>query len=210
MRVMAMDINRKATRMFLLAFVGVFTIALAFSCFSSKKDESAQKSDINGGFEEQEGTLGHPRGWIATRLPETVDHVDFQWDGQIMHSGRRSVSIDIKPSHPLDTIAYNWTRLVTDFEVDSVYELTGWIKTQNLKETAFIVAQFWDSSRVGLVGMATTQNVSPVVGTEDWTMVKTEFQVPENTAIIRIRAGIATPANIGGKVWFDDIDIAKK
>ena len=58
-----------------------------------------------------------------------------------------------------------------------------------------------------MLGFATTQRDYPVSGTSDWTKVRTAFTVPEGTAEVRIRAGIAVPENIGGKVWFDDIDI---
>lgn len=190
--------------LFSMIILSVFfcsTILLLNGCNSQEK-----VTDINGGFEQKSAMFFEPDGWYATRLPNTKDMVEFAWDSTEKHSGIYSVSIEIDTSHIQERIAYNWTRIYPDFEVGETYTLTGWVKARDLNGSAFIVVQCWgDNSK--FIKLFTTEFESPVLGTKDWTMVKTVITVPEETIELRIRAGIATPQNIGGKVWFDDIVI---
>ena len=163
-------------------------------------------SDLNGGFEINPDQYGNPNSWFATRIPKTSEYVKFEWDSTMSHSGSFSVSLAIDSTHPQDQIAYNWTRLVDNFKIGEEYTISGWIKTEDLTQTAWIVIQCWDANR-NLIGFATNQNSQPVKGTSDWTLVETDFTVPDGTEQVRIRAGIASPINNGGKVWFDDISI---
>ncbi|MCD6162131.1 MAG: hypothetical protein J7K40_06930 [candidate division Zixibacteria bacterium] len=89
----------------------------------------------NGGFENKSTANNDPNGWFATRVPQTAEHVLFDRDSEIVHSGSYSVSIEIKDSHPEDTIAYNWMHSIEKFEIGKAYQLNGWIKTKDLKKT---------------------------------------------------------------------------
>jgi hypothetical protein len=86
----------------------------------------------------------------------------------------------------------------------------GWLKTKNLKAPGFICVQSWDEARKEMLGFATTQADYPITGTTEWTEVKTILSVPEGTAMVVVRAGIAAPENNGGKIWIDDITIEKE
>lgn len=180
----------------------LFTIILLLCSCGGKKIAT----DINGGFELKSAMFFEPDGWYATRLPNTKDMVEFVWDSTEKHSGSYSVSIAIDSTHIEDRIAYNWTRTIPGFEVGDTYTLTGWVKAQDLNGSAFIVVQCWGDNN-NFIKLFTTEIECPVLGTKDWTMVKTVITVPEGTAELRIRAGISTPQNIGGKAWFDDITI---
>lgn len=160
------------------------------------------QNNFNGEFE----INPEQNGWFATRVPQTNDFVKFEWDSTENHSGKYSVSISIDSMHPQDVIAYNWTSTYDNFRIGNKYLFSGWIKTLNCKETAWIVVQCWDGNNKK-IGFASTQNSHPVKGTTDWTLVKSDFTVPDGTKEVRIRAGIASPGNNGGKVWFDDITI---
>ena len=164
------------------------------------------QDNFNGGFETKSLFKNEPVSWFATRLPQTKDFVVFEWDSTEHLSGKYSVSISIKQNHPQDQVAYNWTRTFEEFKVGQKYELSGWIKTKDIKETAWIVVQFWGENQKWL-GMNKNQSLQPVKGTTDWTLIKYEFTVPVETEEVRIRAGISSPMNNGGKVWFDDIKI---
>ncbi|MBC8179645.1 hypothetical protein H8E88_00835 [candidate division KSB1 bacterium] len=174
---------------------------IMFSCQSN-----SGQNNFNGDFEVNPEQYGDPNGWFATRVPQTKEYVHFAWDSTENHSGSYSVSIAIDSTHPQDPIAYNWTRTFADFIIDKQYSISGWIKTMNLNETAWIVVQCWDENQK-IIGFSTNQNSHPVQGTTDWTLVKTDFTVPDGTKEVRIRAGITSPKNNGGKVWFDDIKI---
>jgi len=97
--------------------------------------------------------------------------------------------------------------VVRGFQEGKSYELTGWVRAEHLKGTAYICVYCLDTQRSEMLDFATTSLTYPVSGTSGWTKVRTAFTVPKGTGEIRIRAGIEVPQNIGGKVWFDDIDI---
>ena len=115
----------------------------------------------------------------------------------------------IKESHPPAQVAYNWTTTVPQFERGAIYELRGWVKTENLGDSAWIAVQCWSKKEKKMLAFATTYGNVTVKGTSDWTEVSVMFQVPKKTKVVRIRAGIATNFNSGGKAWFDDVEIRK-
>jgi hypothetical protein len=91
--------------------------------------------------------------------------------------------------------------------VGKSYELSGWVRAESLSGPAWIVVQCWNDAKDEMLAFATTQKDYPIMGTSDWAQVKTVFNVAAGTAEVRIRAGIATPENRGGRVWFDDLRI---
>lgn len=163
----------------------------------------------NGGFEPQSALEKRPGDWYATELPHTKEFVSFEWDERVVHTGKRSVSIAIASSHPDEVIAYNWTKAVPACQVGKSYELSGWVRAENLSGPAWIVVQCWNDAKDEMLGFATTQKDHPIMGTSDWTQVKTVFTVPAGTEEVIIRAGIATPENRGGRVWFDDLRVGE-
>ena len=195
-------LKRKNIFLRVLFMSSLFTIiSLILGC-----QGTSTKNNFNGGFEIKSPVQNEPAGWFATRVPQTKDFVVFAWDSTEHHSGSHSVSIAMDSTHPQEVIAYNWTRTFDDFTIGKKYVISGWIKAKNLKETAWIVVQCWDDNRK-IIGFASNQYSHPVKGTNDWTLVKSDFTVPEGTIEVRIRAGIASPQDNGGKVWFDDIEI---
>ncbi len=151
-----------------------------------------------------------PDGWYATVITETASYVTFAWDTLQKHEGRRSIMIAIHPDHPGDTIAYNWTQAISaGFEPGHSYELGAWVKTTNVPETAWMLAQFWDATQTTFLGLATSQKEFILSGTGDWVRVTTSFQIPPSTGVVRLRAGIDAPVNTGGTVWFDDVTLRK-
>ena len=186
---------------FLFSSIFLTILISIFGC-----QNTSEQNNFNSDFEVNPEQYGNPNAWFATRIPQTKEYVHFAWDSTEHHSGSYSVSIAIDSTHSQDLIAYNWTRTFADFIIDKQYSISGWIKTMNLNETAWIVVQCWNAEKK-MIGFATTQNSHPVQGTTDWTLVKTDFTVPDGTKEVRIRAGIASLKNNGGKVWFDDIKI---
>lgn len=143
---------------------------------------------------------------VGTLVHQTKDYVAFAWDPAEYNSGSHSVSIAIDSGHPQDVIAYNWTRTFADFAAGKKYSIRGWIKAKNLKRTSWIVVQCRDANHK-IIGFATNQRTHPVLGTTDWSLVKSDFTVPDGTIEVRVRAVISSPGNNDGKVWFDDIKI---
>ena len=162
---------------------------------------------VSGDFERQTELQKSPNGWHPTVVPRLKDFVNFEWDDQVAYSGERSLSIAIDPAHPDDPVHYNWTAAVPACRAGGAYELSGWIKTENLAATAVIMVQFWNEEKSAMLGFATTQMDYPITGTSDWTQVGIVFTVAEGTAEVRVRAVVAAPDNNGGKAWFDDLRV---
>ena len=161
----------------------------------------------NGDFEQASPGMNGPEGWYATVLPETEQHVTFEWDDAVAHSGERCVSVAISDLHPEERVDYNWTQPVGGCRPGETYELRAWVKPENLRSSAFIVVQCWNVTLSEMLGYASTHQEMPVLGTTDWTPVRATFTVPEDTHEVRIRAGISCPMSKGGKAWFDDVKI---
>ena len=145
--------------------------------------------------------------WTATAVARTAKHVGFTWDERVTHGGERSVSIAIADSHPDEVIAYNWYGAMHGYEVGASYELSGWVKCENLNDTMWICVQCWNDGRNEMLEFASTQADYRITGTSDWTRVMTVFTVPPGTADVCVRAGIAAPGCRGGRAWFDDFSI---
>ncbi|UCG51641.1 MAG: hypothetical protein JSW58_15885 [Candidatus Latescibacterota bacterium] len=187
---------------FLVGIALTLSLIVVFGCTKSV--------DVlrDGGFETQAPDQAGPVGWSVTRVPHTKDFVAFAWDDRVSHTGTRSVSISIDESHPDDQIDYNWNRAVPECRPGKTYEVTGWVKAHNLKSTAFIVVQCWDNAFSKMLSFATTQQEFQITGTTDWVQVKITIGIPVETRRVMILAGIRAPDNRGGKVWFDDFQIA--
>ena len=162
----------------------------------------------NQGFESINSDSGLPDGWHPAHLARTKDFVSFSSTEEAAHSGRRAASLEIHQDHPEERVDYNWTRPIDGLKPGKPYLLSAWMKTENLKSPAFMMLQYWsEGEQPKMLGGARTETGFPVLGTTDWTHVATVFSVPEGVGQARIRAGISSKDNIGGKVWFDSIEI---
>ena len=162
-----------------------------------------------GGFETKPVNSSNQHAWSHTDNPKTRDFVQFEWDEEIFHNDEHSVSIAINADHPDDAAFYNWSRILSKFELAQTYELTGWIRTENLKGPAMLLAHCLDSETQEILNFSSTLKQFPMTGTMDWTEVGTVFTVPEGTDMVRIRAGMMNPQCRGGQVWFDDVEVRK-
>jgi beta-lactamase regulating signal transducer with metallopeptidase domain len=206
--------NNKGAKAWLddLSLVKVSRSANESSKNKSAKNEAGAALLANGGFEEIQENSGDPEAWFGTRIQQTAGHFVLA-SSSVAHSGKRSAVVEIGDSHPEQRVAYNWTAVAKGWQAGETYELSGWVKTENAKQTAFIMAQFWDEEtqekRGKMIGGATTQMASPIQGTTDWTRVSTRLKVPEGTKVVRIRAGLSSQDNRGAKAWFDDLSLVK-
>jgi hypothetical protein len=197
----------------LLVLAGLATIRLRAADESPSADaatEGAQAPLIpNGGFEEIRTETGDPVGWFGTRLPRTAGRFDLSIATAPAHNGQHSVMVSIGQNHPDERVDYNWTIDAQGWQAGETFELVGWIKVENATHPAVMMAQFLDEFGQRLLGAATTEKSSPIVGTADWTKVSTRFVVPEGTRIVRIRTGLSSQGNSGAKAWFDDLSLVK-
>jgi beta-lactamase regulating signal transducer with metallopeptidase domain len=161
----------------------------------------------NGSFENLQESSNDPQAWFATRVPHTAGHFQLASSSSVAHSGKRSAALQIGESHPDSPVHYNWTTDIKDCKPGETYVLSGWIKVENAKSPAFLMAQCLSEDGKRIVGYS--QRPCNVTGTADWTRVSTPVKVPEGAGIIRIRAGLTSKDNHGAKAWLDDISLVK-
>ena len=77
--------------------------------------------------------------------------------------------------------------------------LRGWIKTENVADSAFLRLYFMDSADQIL----RQPDSNKVSGTADWTEVQLPFTVPDGTAFIMIYLELTGT----GAAWFDDLEL---
>ncbi len=187
-----------------LACVYLILSIIIFSCSSTKVPDK-----INGGFETSSSDNEDPDGWFPNRLSTSNRNIEFKLDGETAHGGGKSISISISKSAGDKSNIYNWVKNIEGLETKSVYELSGWIKTNNVKNSPFIEIQCWNRKADKLIAKTSTTKLYPIMGTKNWQNVKFMFNVPAGTTKVLILAGLPGSGNNGGKVWFDDIQIKK-
>jgi len=143
----------------------------------------------NASFEEAEG--GRPAGW----QPHT-------WGGKAefgygLEGRKGSRGVWIGSQEGADA---GWTVKVP-VEPFSVYRLSGWIKTEDVRPT---------TGRGALLNLHNIQGVAtgPVRGTSDWTRVEVVFETA-NQDYVQVNClfggwGLAT-----GKAWYDDLKLQR-
>lgn len=186
-----------------LRFILEFVLLLVFIFACSSK---VALDSINGGFENSFDDTGNLDGWTSNQMPQTVKHAHLKVDDSVSHSGRKSVSIFISKTPQTNTV-YNWVRKVEGLKPGYVYELSGWIKTFEIKNSPFIELKCWNAENK-MLGSVTTEKLFALTGTKNWRQVKTLFKIPEGTTKVLIVAGIESSQNSGSQVWFDDIVIS--
>ena len=170
--------------------------------------EGLKNTVRNGGFEAEGSTAGDPANWNPTRVSSMKEYHVLEWDDQVSHSGSRSAAITILENHPDVQIYYNWNQAPLACTPGSIYELVGWVRAQELVESAAISVQCWDRGMNNVLAFATTSNQTEVVGTTEWVEVHARFTVPEDTWRVVVLAGVPGHTNPGGKAWFDDIHVS--
>jgi hypothetical protein len=161
---------------------------------------------LDEGFENvSDGT--NPDGWVANNYKLPAHYAELAVDNTISHDGNKSIFVSISKKHPLKTRMYNWFKRVDGLEIENVYELSGWIKIENIRSSPFIEIQFWN--KYSKVGVVSTLHDNFFTGTTNWVQIKKLLSVPKGTTKIMLRAALQSSNNNGGRVWFDDIQIKR-
>ena len=144
---------------------------------------------VNGSFEEMSGDM--PAGWPARTYRGSAQHRV----ADVSHSGERS--IEISAATAADTSVH------FDLKVDrdSEYELSGWIKTEN-------VVAGGHGALLSLHAIPGQPRSKSLKGTHDWTQVKLRFQTgsAKSISINCLFGGWGTST---GKAWWDDVSLRK-
>ncbi|WP_337101450.1 S-layer homology domain-containing protein [Paenibacillus sp. YIM B09110] len=141
----------------------------------------------NPSFEEGEDNEGIPKGWT---FPADVTPV---LDTSTSRSGGTSLQI-------AGAFSGTSTRQSVNLEPYKEYELSTWVKTDQVKGTGL-------SLRMSVEGAATYRYESePLFGTKGWTRLVTRFMTPAvvNNGWIEI---LLDSVSASGTVWLDDVSL---
>lgn len=141
----------------------------------------------NGDFEIDDDGDGLPDGWEIA--PPVV------LDEQTVHSGNRSVRID-SDNMAINNINRGWVTL----KPNTIYTLTGWMKTENVVggQGAQIYPYDFEGAQTGGISIV-------MHGTNDWTQVRQVFRTgddPQGRISFRIYGSTGT-------AWFDDLRLVE-
>lgn len=154
--------------------------------FESPIPEDAQKSFFN---------------WRIVRL----EKVDVRPDQLKKRDGNRSLKLNFSGFAGRE-IKNVWQ--VVAVESGKRYSLVFWVKTENLKSAGTPLFEIVNANDDKII---TTSPAFPTE-TNDWQMIKVEFEVPQNAegVLIRIdRAYCGEACPIVGTAWIDDVRVEK-
>lgn len=156
----------------------------------------------NAGFEQPiAATEGNYFGWQIIPL----EKMEVKLDPTQKHEGNRSLRVAF--GGYADSQLYHVYQLTT-VEAGAKYQLTCWIKTDNLKSGGTPEIEIFNANDDKVI---VTGEPFPN-GTNDWRQIKLEFTAPPNaeavgTRLTRASCGAQCP--IFGTIWLDDFKLEK-
>jgi alpha-N-arabinofuranosidase len=159
-------------------------LCLGFGTTTACGSENAVK---NSSFEA--GTKTGPAGWERKTYS---GNADFLW-APVARSGDHSAALS-----SAEGVDVGWRNRVP-VEPYSIYRLSGWIKTEDVKAITGLGAHI----KVHGVDNSQTRFIT---GTVDWTEVELEFSSDYHRRVT-VEAGLGGYGRASGKAWFDDIQL---
>jgi hypothetical protein len=143
---------------------------------------------------------GYPQGWKSDNL---LDGVITKWEKSVgFPDGGYSVSIEV-PIGKAEADFARWEQYVKLPNGVAVVQLSVWVKTEMLLggTGARITARSFDIDMKEVMSHVSSLSGIIRTGTNDWTPLVCEWQIPANAAYLRVQlvhGGF-------GKVWFDEV-----
>lgn len=170
--------------------------ALMF-CLVAGVQASAENMLMNPGYEEIDGQ-GRPKHWDLFIMPKPG--VRGGLDSGAL-SGKYSATLHIPEPYAEDP-ANNWSQTIIRELGGRRLLVSGTLKTEDATEAALWL-QCFSKNPVRVLAAGTTSTDSPVYGTQDWTSVQMEIDVPEATEFVVLRCVLKGK----GTVWFDNLSL---
>ncbi len=179
--------NNSAMKRFLL-----FLFGLTFTLCASAQIK-------NPGFELSQSNSTAPQDWYV----KAVDGFTVATDDQNAHSGRSSLKIEGKADLPSSVFNPFSQQIDINVPVYKRVNITLYIKTRDVKQTAAIYCQVNDGSGRRIAFQNSEQQHLIIKGTTDWQ--KYSLTMPLYTDAKKLTVGAYLTA--GGTAWFDDMAI---
>lgn len=179
-----------------LALVASIGLSTSSPYFTSRVVAAPLPLIPNSSFEEGDfAPTGSPTGWSRDLYdPSGL----LTWDDTQAHSGSKSVKIEA--TTPNDA---RWIQTV-NVQPNTLYELSGWIKTENVGHSPQEVDA---GANISLLGEYI--RTPALIGTHDWTWVSQVFNSGSHTQlVIAPRLGFWSGTTTG-IAWFDDLQLRR-
>jgi len=175
-----------------LRMIGYMTLLIALIGGLLPPRATAQSANMiaNGGYEQ--ATNGQPTGWSAKNYTGTSE---VALDTAVFHGGAQALRLRAAATARTGVLQF------VGVSANSFYELSQWIKTDNIQSSDLGVTmrvQFFDGN---FVQLGSAQYIGSVKGTTNWTQIKGALLTPVGATRIAIEHFIW---NASGTVWFDD------
>ena len=155
--------------------------------------------DFDEGFEQPEP--GAPRPEPAQWRRRGAG--DFALDATVAHGGAASASIGAVLGRPTFRAMFTTAPPTPWVSPGQTLTLSAWVRGERASGTTTVSLLYFDSSRHYLA-RADSQPLPN--GTTDWTQLSTTSIVPPSASYVRIE--LDSDGN-GGRVWFDDVALAR-
>jgi alpha-L-arabinofuranosidase len=179
------------------SFVALLVLLIATPAIGTLKSKQPVGEIVNPSIEILDENK-RPDHWILEPAPRGAAAPGGQSTSEVAHAGVRSLLLSTSTA---------WTNktLVKPY---ATYQLTGWIKTQDLPGSGNVGATFLAR------GVRTTSPAPKIGGSSDWTRVDLTFETGDQDSLIVAAALVGLegrrtgdPAAIQGKAFFDDLKL---
>lgn len=190
--------NRRARDLRETVAVGAWL--LLSLCAAAQSPAEAPNLLANPGFEDLRGEL--PAHWRPFVEPKPGAGADLD-HATGRDSGRISARLHVPDPYEKEP-ANNWSQSVIADLAGKRLRVSGWIRTEGATE-ATIWAQCCSKAPLTVLQFVSTSDDHPRYGDTDWTHVQADFDVPQGTGFVVVRAVLLGV----GTAWFDDLSLAE-
>ncbi|MDP4181046.1 MAG: glycosyltransferase family 39 protein [Bacillota bacterium] len=170
----------------LFSILAVFVLTLSMSCISTAEGTNLLK---NPGFEDAD----KPYSWDQDIWEASDNMKEIKVVNNFFHSGKQCASITNKKEGD------SRLKQTIDVKPDSIYKISGWIKTDNVGDT---------NKGANLSIMMLQITSADVKGTTDWKLVEMYGRTGKNQNSLTVTAGLGGYGSLNtGTAYFDDITV---
>jgi len=137
--------------------------------------------------------------------PWNFNSSDEGFSSDQSHSGLRSTRL--RRAHDAPDNVTTQLDYRKPLDSDFAHSLVGWMKTENAGD-ATMEAQCWQLRSGGSNPLAQTV-VGPISGTNPWTLLSADMDIPSSTGFFNIRLSLYPPQSGTGYAWFDDLALVQ-
>jgi hypothetical protein len=153
----------------------------------------------NGGFEEE------PTGSVFDWRLSPADGVKLEMDGSVLHSGRRSLRVELGGN---ENLTYGGVAQRTVVR-EGTYRLRAYAKTEGLSTDRGLALRVFDVESPGRLDVRTEE----LTGTNEWRLLERTFRAGRGTQLIEVQLSrepsLKFDNKIRGTIWLDAVTLER-